>query len=312
MVLRPADSILAFGRKAAGEPTPCAAPRYSVSVQGPRAFTLMELLVVIAIVGILMAMLWPAIQSTREAAQRGQCQSHLHQIGLGILAYEHAKGLFPPSHTHDPDHSMFAFLLPYIEQQAVYDRYDFDHDGNSLQNKAAREVDIPVLVCPSAPGGRHYISDYGPCLSINSGAYQPLIDSGAISPRTSWISIIQDPDKHTGSKQTAAASVRDGLSNSFLLFEDGGRPFRYKHGRCEPGQTPGAEWADHRNYFCIDYLCNGTQLTNCNNLNEVYSFHPGGCNYVYGDGTVRFHPESIDPEVFVSLFTMAAGDIVSF
>ena len=71
-------------------------------------------------------------------------------------------------------------------------------------------------------------------------------------------------------------------------------------------------WADHRGYFCIHALCNGEQLMNCNNLNEIYSFHPGGCNFLYGDGAVRFHPEDIDPEVFVSLFTMAAGDVVSF
>ena len=273
----------------------------------PQAFTLLELLTVVTIIGVLLSLLLPAVQSAREAVRRGSCCNNLRQIGLAILSYENVHRFFPPSHQRDPDHGILALLLPYIERQAVYKRYDFDHNWHDPENQVARETDIALFVCPSAPGGRQYISDYAVCLTINSRSYQPLIDAGAITPRENWIAIIQD-----FTDQTAVIDVRDGLSNSFLFFEDGGRPFRYKQGRSEPGSQPGSMWADHRGYFCIDALCNGTQLTNCNNLNEIYSFHPGGCNYVYGDGAVRFHDETINPEVFVSLFTRDAGDIASF
>ena len=273
----------------------------------PRAFTLLELLTVIAIIGILVAMLLPAIQSAREASRRMSCCNNLRQIGLAVTSYETTHRFFPPSHTRDPDHGFFALLLPYLEQRAVYEMYDFDHYWDGPENQAARESDMAVFVCPSAPGGRSYISDYGVCLSITPQSYQPLIDAGAITPRRSWTSIIQDY-----TDQTSAASVRDGLSNSFLLFEDGGRPLRYKRGRLVPGGQTGSMWADHRGYFCVHALCNNTQLINCNNVNEIYSFHPNGCNFLYGDGSVHFHSENIDSEVFVSLFTMAAGDIVSF
>jgi prepilin-type N-terminal cleavage/methylation domain-containing protein/prepilin-type processing-associated H-X9-DG protein len=271
-----------------------------------RAFTLVELLTVVAIVGVLVSLLLPAVQSAREASRRVRCCNNLRQIGLAILAYEQSHRFFPPSHTRNPDHGILALLLPYLEQQTAYERYDFEHNWDAEENRPARELDVDVFVCPSAPGERHWISDYGACLIINSQSYKPLVNSGNITPRKSWISVIQD-----FTDPTAMADVTDGLSNSLMFFEDGGRPFRYKSGRREAGQQTGAQWADHRGYFCLDALCNGIQLTNCNNLNEIYSFHAGGCNYLYGDGTVHFHPETIDPEVFVSLFTMAAGDLVS-
>jgi prepilin-type N-terminal cleavage/methylation domain-containing protein/prepilin-type processing-associated H-X9-DG protein len=290
-------------RTAGSSPSRVRCPRAPAA----RGFTLLELLTVLAIIGVLVSLLLPAIQSIREASRRVDCCNNLRQIGLAILAYEEGHQFFPPSHTRDPDHGVLALLLPYLEERAAYQRYDFDSHWDSHENRAARELDVPVFICPSAPGERHYISDYGACLSINSRVYRPLIDSGAITPRQSWVSIIQDY-----SRPTAAAEVHDGLSNSFLFFEDGGRPFRYVGRQREPGEQTGGLWADHRGYFCVHVLCNNTQMTNCSNLNEIYSFHPGGCNYAYGDGGVRFHRQSIDPEVFVSLFTMAAGDLVSF
>jgi len=266
-----------------------------------------ELLVVIAIIGLLLSLLLPAVQSAREAARRMTCCNNLSQIGLGILSYENTYRFFPPSHSRDPDHGLLALLLPYLEQPAVYEQYDFEHDWDAPQNQTARENDVALFVCPSAPGGRQYVSDYGACLNITAEVYQPLIDARIITPRTSWESIIQDyTDRIT------IRDVRDGLSQSFLFFEDGGRPLRYRRGRRIPGGQTGATWADHRGYFCVHAVCNGAQMTNCHNVNEIYSFHPGGCNYLFGDGSVHFHPEDIDPEVFVSLFTMAAGDLVSF
>ncbi len=271
------------------------------------AFTLLELLTVIAIIGVLIALLLPAVQSVRETSRRMKCCNNLRQIGLAILSYENTHRNFPPSHSRDPDHGVLALLLPFMEQRALHEKYDFEHNWDSSANKAARETNVALFICPSAPGGRDYISDYGVCLSITAKSYQPLVDADTITARSSWTSIIQD-----ASDQIRVATVRDGLSNSFLFFEDGGRPFRYKAGKRVPGSQTGAMWADHRGYFCIHALCNGSQLFNCNNINEVYSFHPGGCNFLYGDGTVRFHPDTLHPEVFVSLFTMSAGDIASF
>ena len=271
-----------------------------------RAFTLVELLVVITIIGILIALLLPAVQAAREAARRMRCTNNLKQIGLAFLNYESTHGVFPPSHTRNPNHNVLAFILPYVEQQAVYDRYRFDLHWNATENQEAREVDIAVFVCPTAPRNRPYISDYATCETIASSAYQPLIDANAIEPRTFWDNTFQ-----RNCVSTAVSDVRDGLSNTFMLFEDAGRPKKYVAGKLQSGTISGAKWADVEAYFYVHDLCNNTQMTNCNNNNEIYGFHSSGCNYLYGDGSVHFHPDGINPEAFVSLFTMAAGDVAS-
>ncbi len=91
-----------------------------------RAFTLVELLVVIAIIGILVALLLPAIQAAREAARRAQCQNHLKNLGLACLNYESAKKRLPPGFVSQPNlaeaWAWGTFILPYIEEQGIYDK----------------------------------------------------------------------------------------------------------------------------------------------------------------------------------------------
>ena len=95
-----------------------------------------------------------------------------------------------------------------------------------------------------------------------------------------------------------------------MLFEDAGRPIGYVEGKATRAtNVSGAEWANREAEFWIHLLC-GPQIINCTNNNEIYSFHPGGANFLYGDGSVHFQPETIDPETFVSLFTRAAQDVV--
>jgi prepilin-type N-terminal cleavage/methylation domain-containing protein/prepilin-type processing-associated H-X9-DG protein len=272
-----------------------------------RGFSLVELLVVIAVIGVLIAMLLPAVQAAREAARRMQCANNLKQIGLGLLNYETSHKVLPPSHGRDPDHSILAFILPLMEQRAVADLYHFEHSWDEPANAAAVGMDVASFICPSAPGGRKAISDYAVCLSIAPQAYQPLVRSGAITDRSDWNSIIQDEPN-----PTRLRDVRDGLSHSFMFFEDGGRPERHRLGKLLPGKAGGWRWADNSSYFCLHRVCRGSQMINCENNNEIYSFHLGGCNFLYGDGSVHFHPDEIEPEVFVSLFTMAAGDIVPY
>jgi hypothetical protein len=111
--------------------------------------------------------------------------------------------------------------------------------------------------------------------------------------------------------------VTDGMSNSFMWFEDAARPYSYK-GR-EPvlkangdhALTSGGDsWGDYVNWYVIHNVC-GTAMQNCNNNEENYSFHNGGCMYGMGDGAVRFVSDDISPELYVSLATRDSGDIVS-
>ena len=281
-------------------------------------FTLVELLVVLAIIGILIALLLPAVQAVREAARRMQCQNHLKQIGLGILNYESVHRVFPMPKTEDPDHNLLAFLLPYVEQQAIYDQYDWNSNWSSIKNRPARQNDIETFLCPSAPSNRvcrnrqYYATDYATCEHIAGSVSGPLVAAGVIKDRRSWYNLFQ-PYWEGPSR---SASVRDGMSNTFMLFECSGRPWKYlEHGRRgDPEATPkepisGADWADSDAEFWIHEVCHGSQFFNCSNRNEIYSFHPDGANFLYGDGSVRFHSQTMEAEAFVSRFTRAAGDV---
>ncbi|MCL2305013.1 MAG: DUF1559 domain-containing protein [Planctomycetaceae bacterium] len=297
-------------------------------------FSLIELLVIIVIFAILIAMLLPAVQAARSAARRTQCTSHMRQLGIAIHQYLNVHEVFPSSKIEhfytNPNyaikHNIMASLLPYMEAMQVYEKYDFSVNWQNTKNRSARQTRIPILICPNASQSRfcrystineniveYFVSDYTCCERIGPGVSKKLIDAGAITKRIDWRSMM----RANWDGLVTPESVRDGLSNSMMLFECSGRPHKYEQGgrHGDPNVTPkepmeGAEWADARAEIWIHDLCNGTQMINCSNKNEIFSFHQGLAVFLYGDGSVRTHSETIDPEVFVSRFTANAGDIV--
>src|SRR5262245_746128 len=136
----------------------------------PVGFTLIELLVVIAIIAVLIALLLPAIQKVREAASRTKCTNNLRQLGVAMHNFESSRGGFPPCRTsvNPPpaiapkgQHTWAPFMFPYIEQQAVYDRYNFNVAWNDATdtskgttNSVVVTTPINLFLCPSAPAGR--------------------------------------------------------------------------------------------------------------------------------------------------------------
>src|SRR4030095_4058905 len=140
-----------------------------------RGFTLVELLVVIAIIGLLVALLLPAVQAAREAARPGQCSNHLKQIGLALHNYHDVQKSFPPGSiflgTCCSDESYTSWpisLLPYLAQGTRHTRYDNNETNESGANQFVREQFIPVYACPSEPDLRRLMEpETGPAHNQN-------------------------------------------------------------------------------------------------------------------------------------------------
>ncbi len=284
------------------------------------AFTLIELLVVIAVIGILLALLLPAIQAAREAARRSQCANNFKNLALATLNYTTAARRFPPAGRRDPPrHSMITYILPYFEEGAVFSAVDLTLNWNHPDNVVHTKQNLGgILICPSAPSGREskHVSDYAPSDHIDAsrGGLGPLIPDIIASrgPPGSpkWEGVLH-VDRDGDDQRRKPAHVRDGLSKTFLLFEDAGRPIFYENGKPGKSTVTRFRWASWQLYMTMNNFCGTSQIINCNNNSRIYGFHNSGCNFAYADGSVRFHNDDIDADVFVSLFTAAAGDIVS-
>jgi len=281
-------------------PAPC---RY-------RAFTLVELLVVIAIIGVLVALLLPAIQASRESARRSNCASNLRQIGIGMLAYHDAHRAFTPGlvdrrDSNNPQGKQLAwsvFVLPFVEEQSIYNLFDRRFAYYSAQNRGAAGITIPLYRCPSTAflcadrkgdttgdingngqwdkGDNLAFTDYGGNWGF-SGLGKPYMNGVLIYERPIGMS-----------------QITDGTSQTILVSEDTGR-----------GASFDGQWANGENIFDQGGRINDRSLPQslwANN--EMWSDHPGGVNVLFCDASVHFLSEQLDLETLAALCTRAGDE----
>jgi len=193
-----------------------------------RGFTLVELLVVIAIIGILIALLLPAIQAAREAARQMTCRNNLKQLGLAALGYHDAAKKFPPSAIQRGGlrENWVIKILPYMEQQPLYDQFDLSVAISDPANQTARSTRLSVMTCPtdSYNGEPFSGSGHGPTSSLNDnwargnyGANGALAHrGGAGSP--GWTSRTRRGVMGVNCS-VSIKGIDDGTSNTILLAE---------------------------------------------------------------------------------------------
>jgi len=296
------------------------------------AFTLVELLVVITIIGILIALLLPAVQAAREAARRAQCNNNLRQWGIGLHNYHQTNNILPLQNSYGtgPMHrSWMVGTLPFVEQTAIYQKINQSYDQlvNSagppvVENLTMIQQVIGVALCPSDPPAKTplnradaaasiklaltcyaaSVGNHSNGVDINDGYHDTTYDYGnsadsaaklrGVISRYGWSAAFEE--------------IRDGLSNTIMV------------GEVIPEWCNWQDWG-HQNFATTAYPVNyrnqdfvkGTLgAGNANECIGFRSFHPGGAQFLLGDGSCHFLTESIDMKVYCGLASRSGGEAV--
>jgi prepilin-type N-terminal cleavage/methylation domain-containing protein/prepilin-type processing-associated H-X9-DG protein len=276
----------------------------SMTSRSPRrtGFTLIEVLVAVAVIGILMALLLPAVQSARSSARRVMCANQLRQMGLALHLYHDSHLCFPPgSYVMGPSFPMQtgwgwgAMILPALEQQALHEQIDFGSGTAVGNNLSLIASSIPLWRCPAEVAPEQieaFPLDHLPFL-LAAGNY---CGSEGVLAAMSRVRI---------------SDIRDGTSRTLLLGErmvqtgeNGALPFTSAW--C--GQVA---FADVYEYRSVPHLFASRQHPINASPSDPVCFggrHAGGANFVFADGSERFLNENMDGNVFESLGTASGGE----
>src|SRR6266849_3535221 len=282
-------------------------------------FTLIELLVVIAIIAVLIGMLLPAVQKVREAANRAQCANNLKQIGLGIHNYHETFGQLPSSRIHQAAGAGWATwcvqILPFVEQQGVYQKWDLSRDYYS-QVPEAQRTPVKVYFCPTRQRPQELsfnnpkdtkaatfyagaVTDYA-CSSGDRQSYGGYLDdkkaNGAI--------IVGDATLVKGivtkwRSRTSLSSLTDGTSNTILVGEKHVRPVALGLAAGDFAAYNGGPDVPRNAARCggPGFPLAKDPKSNTDPERIFGSYHPGICQFVMGDGSVRSFSVDLKPEI---------------
>lgn len=296
----------------------------STEMRSRRGFTLIELLVVIAIIAILIALLLPAVQQAREAARRSSCKNNLMQIGVALQNYEMAHNVLP-SGTVNPTGpirneakgyhvSWIIQILPYLDEQTAFNKFDFNQSVYDPINKEVADYRISTLRCPSNPNRGHCyagmqndietpidVNNNGVLFLNSSVRYDEILDG---SSKTIFVGEITQ-----GNELGWVSGTRSTLRNA-------GEPINSNAANFFAGQTSFEQRFDSEDPI--------TDTENEQNKSEssssvaerlsvggFSSYHSGGAQFTFGDGSVRFLSENINTKTYQALANRHDGQLIS-
>jgi prepilin-type N-terminal cleavage/methylation domain-containing protein len=305
----------------------------SRSHESERGVTLIELLVVIALLGLLIALLLPAIQAARESARRTHCLNNLKQLAVGLHSYCDALGRLPSASTSPVDvgvwnfetdpgvhlHSWAGLILPFLEESSLGRTIDYNVSALAAANRQAAATVVSVYRCPSFLGG-DYSEDPKYTLMSPTMAIRNYVALGATTVGSLWAPGPLGLRRPDGSiycqSNTRLEDITDGLSHTLFIAEtreqnvavwiDGtgaaavARPFvvdnvpSYAASEVSLNYRPYYEWGDSND--SIDSLWGPS------------SMHGGQVGHLLGDGSARFIDDSIEPTLYDALVTRAGGE----
>lgn len=288
-------------------------------------FTLIELLVVIAIIGILIALLLPAVQKVREAAARIHCQNNLKQIGLALHNFHDVYKKLPPGYASQvasdnsdlgPGWGWAAHMLPYIEQDNVYKQIDFSADIGAAVNAGARTRVLEMLRCPAERLPPDTFVASKTVVDIAFCSYVGMFGTGEVA---------DDPGNGTGvffrNSRVKLTDITDGTSNTIMVGERHAK-LAYSSwvgavtGAEVPPRFPTPLGPEGAPVLCLGHTGEAAEGHTPNNpTNHVDDFgsdHVTGANFLFADGSVHLIANTISPMVWEALGTRGSGEPYSF